>query len=371
MALATLPLVPRLVAIDAGAGPAFVEDLRTVWTGGDAAFPVDPRLPAAARRRLMARMAVGEEVAPGDALVVATSGSTGEPKGVVLTHEAVAAAAHAVTARIDALDGPGYGWLACLPLAHVGGLGVVTRALVTGRPLQVLGGFRPADVEAAARAADLPVVVALVATALQRVDAGLFRRIILGGSRPPARLPANVTTTYGMTETGGGVVHDGIPLDGVQIRVVADNRIEVRGPMLLRCYRDGRDPLVDGWLATGDVGRLDADGRLHVEGRAEELIVTGGENVWPAPVEDLIRSMAGVRDVAVIGREDPEWGQRVVAVVVPEDAGRPPALVDIRDRVKQVMGPWCAPRELELVPALPRSALGKLRRATLRRATLR
>ena len=190
-------------------------------------------------------------------------------------------------------------WLACLPLAHVGGLSVVTRALHTGTDLTVLPRFDVAPVEAAARGG--ATLVSLVATALGRIDASLFRTIVLGGAAPPPDRPANTVTTYGMTETGSGVVYDGVPLDGVDVRIDDDGEIHLRGPMLLRAYRDGRDPLIDGWLMTGDVGRWLPDGRLHVDGRRGDLIITGGENVWPEAVERALRTDPRVGDVAVSG----------------------------------------------------------------------
>ena len=137
--------------------------------------------------------------------------------------------------------------------------------------------------------------------------------------------------------------------------------------MLLRTYRDGTDPKsADGWFATGDLGALDASsGRLQVFGRAGDLIITGGENVWPEPVEAILGLQPGVADVAVVGRADDEWGQRVVAVVVPADPAHPPSLDVLRAAVKEHIGPWAAPRELELVDAIPRTALGKVRRRDL------
>ena len=225
----------RLVAIDMPGGPGFVDELRRIWHAGDAAFPVDQRLPPAAKQSLLVAMGVGEPVEPGDALVVATSGSTGKPKGVVLTHDAVAASARATSDRLAVTDDDH--WLACLPLAHVGGLSVVTRALHTGTRLTVLPGF-----DANAVGSSDATLVSLVATTLPRVDATRFRVIVLGGSRPPEDRPANSVTTYGMTETGSGVVYDGVALDGVEVRIDPDGQILLRGPMLLRCYRDGSVP---------------------------------------------------------------------------------------------------------------------------------
>ncbi|MDP9071162.1 MAG: AMP-binding protein [Actinomycetota bacterium] len=359
--------MPSLVVLDAVGTPAFVDALRAAWDAGDAVLPVDPRLPAPARATLLAAMAPMRPIEDGDALVVATSGSTGVPKGVVLTHDAVRTSALAVSRRIGVTtSASGEGrrpdrWLACLPLAHVGGLAVVARALVTGTPLEVHPSFDPSAVEASAA-----TLVSLVPTALRRVDPSRFRVVLVGGSAPPADLPPNVVATYGMTETGGGVIHDGVPLDGVEVRVDGTGQLHLRGPMLLRCYRDGSDPKgAGGWLATGDVAEIGGDGRVRVLGRLDDLIVTGGENVWPAPVEEVLRSHPGVVDAAVFGRPDPEWGQRVTALVVPADAASPPSLSALREWVRERLPPFAAPRDVVPVESLPRTASGKVRRHAL------
>ena len=345
---------PQLVALDLPGGAAFVDSLRRIWDAGDAAFPVDQRLPAAAKRTLCAAMGVGEDVEPGDALVVATSGSTGAPKGVVLTHDAVAASADATNARL-AVTADDH-WLACLPLSHVGGLSVVTRALRAGTRLTVHPGF-----DAAAAEASGATLVSLVATALARIDATRFRTIVLGGSRPPVDRPLNTVTTYGMTETGSGVVYDGVPLDTVEVRIAVDGEIHLRGPMLTRGYRDGTSPIdPDGWLATGYLGRWLDDGRLHVDGRRGDLIISGGENIWPEAVEAALADHPQVAEVMVRGVDDPEWGQVVEAVIVP--AGPPPSLDALRGHVKERHPAYLAPKRLVVVDALPRTALGKLRR---------
>ena len=365
-----------LVALDLPGGPAFVDALRRVWDAGDAALPLDQRLPAAAQHRVLAALAPSEVIdgagrAPfaggrpleaGDALVVSTSGTTGEPKGVVLTHSAVGASARATSARLG-VDPSRHRWLACLPLSHVGGLSVVTRALITATPLEVHPGFH---VEAVATAAGPEVLVSLVATALGRVSAGWFHTVVLGGSAPPPELAPNVVTTYGMTETGSGVVYDGVPLDGVEVAIDDRGEIRLRGPMLLRAYRDGTVPLdPEGWLATGDAGFVDAGGRLTVHGRLSHLIVSGGENVWPAAVEAVLRRHPAVAEVAVGGRPDPEWGERVVAWVGPADPAAPPTLDAIRGWAKQELAPYAAPRELVVVGSLPKTAIGKVRREAL------
>jgi O-succinylbenzoic acid--CoA ligase len=366
--------MPELVALLGPAGPAWVDALRRCWDRGDAVLPVDERLPAPALARLLDTMAPtvvvtgdgdttkqrGRPVEEGDAVVLPTSGTTGEPKGVVLTHEAVRAAALSTSAAL-AVDPATDHWLCCLQVAHAGGLGVVTRAVITGTRLTVLPGF---DAEVVTNAG--ATHTSLVKTTLRRIDPSIFRAILVGGDTPPPDPPPNVVITYGQTETGGGCVYDGRPLEGVEIRI-DDGQVLLKGPMLARAYRDREADrpltLVDGWLATGDGGRFTEDGRLEVDGRLADVIVTGGEKVWPVAVEAVLTRCPGVHEVAVVGRPDPEWGNRVVAVVVPDDT--PPDLEALRDAVKQELGPWAAPKELVLVDALPRTALGKIRRGSV------
>ena len=345
----------RLVVVEAVGDESFVRALQQAWHDGDAVLPVDPRLPPPARAALVSAMKPEEPVEDGDALVVATSGTTGAPKGVVLTHDAIAASARATSERL-AVDPASDHWLACLPLAHVGGLSVVTRALLTGTPLTVRSAYE--DVPGAN-------LVSLVATHLRRIDPYRWRRIVLGGSRPPEDLPENVTVTYGMTETGSGVVYDGRPLNGVEVRV-EDGEIAIRCPMLLRCYRDGSDPKTpDGWFRTGDAGEIDAEGRLSVRGRIGDVIVTGGEKVWPDAVEVVLRRHPKIAEAAVAGRSDPEWGERVVAFVVPMQPTDPPSLEEVRRAVKAELPGYSAPRQLILVSELPRTDLGKVQRGRL------
>jgi O-succinylbenzoic acid--CoA ligase len=376
----------------------FVDALRAIWDTGDAAAPLDPRLPAAARRVMLEALrptrivgSDGEQhalpdglgVEDGDALVVATSGTAGQPKGVVLTHEAVAASASATTERLQ-VDPSRHSWLACLPLAHIGGLAVVTRAVVTGTPLLVMPGFEAEAVEAAGRTGRA-THVSLVTTALARLDPTVFNCILLGGSKVPDALPANVVSTYGLTETGSGVVYDGRPLAGVDIALrygdgtfaaldgdagpSPEGEILIRAPMLCRGYRDGtsgrvRGPDGDGsWFATGDIGRFDGGGNLAVSGRIEDVITTGAEKVWPDVVERVLSAHPDVAEVAVWKRSDPEWGERVVAWVVPTDDA--PSLDDLRKVVADTIAPWAAPKELVIVDDLPRTASGKVRRRAL------
>ena len=320
----------------------------------------------------------GVGVEGGDALVVATSGTSGHPKGVVLTHDAVAASAVATSARLG-VDPARHVWMACLPLAHIGGLSVVTRSIVSGTPVVVLPGFEAEVVEQAGRSGQVSHV-SLVATALRRLDPSVFTCVLLGGSRVPDALPPNTVATYGMTETGSGVVYDGWPLEGVELSFRSaqgadggadgEGEILIRAPMLLRGYRGANDDArvtgPDGardWFATGDAGHLESDGKLVVSGRIDDVITTGAEKVWPDAVERILVAHPGVAEVAIWKRPDPEWGERVVAWVVPNEGG--PSLEELRQMVAEGIAPWAAPKELVLVEELPRTAAGKVRRRAL------
>jgi len=365
--------VPALVAVPL-VGSEFVEVLRRLWDEGAAVFPLDIRNPPAVRDAVLARVRPtevwdtqgrralpgGEPVADGDAAVLATSGTTADPKGVVLTHDALVAAALLTSAALS-VDPENDTWLCCAPVAHAAGFGVVNRALRTSTPLEIHAEFDPAAI-----AASPATLTAMVPTMLRRIEPASFRLLLLGGMGIPDDRPPNAVTTYGLTETMGGVVYDRRPLPAVEVRIGGEDIIEIRSPTSLRCYRteagehDPKDD--DGWLRTGDAGGIDPDGLISVLGRADEVIVTGGEKVWPQGVEAVLRRLPGVAEVVVVGRPDPEWGQQVVAVVEPAKCADPPSLAAARAAVREVLPPWCAPRVLELVTVLPRTSSGKVRR---------
>jgi o-succinylbenzoate---CoA ligase len=422
--------------------PAAARAVVAAWEASEAVLPLDPDAPAAELAATLAaarpthlldgdgrrRLAGGRPAEAGLAAVVATSGTAGAPKLVELGADAVRWSARATSAALEV--GAGDRWLCCVPVHGVAGLAVLARAWHTGLPVDVHERFDPAAVAAAAGRATL---VSLVPTMLRRLlaaggEASRFRRVLLGGGPVPAELAQEalargvaVVRTYGLTETFGGMVHDGHPLHGAELRIEglwttdagpsavglpsrfggpttggqgsglpgpggwgsgppgsggwgsdlpgAEGEILVRGPMLFRRYRS--DPsrtaavLRDGWLHTGDLGRVGPDGRLTVLGRVDDLVITGGVNVHPDEVEAVLATHPRVAEVAVAGRPDPEWGQRVAAFVVPRDSTSPPTLGELQAFARERLAAAKAPRELVLVPALPRTRSGKLLRRLL------
>ena len=362
------------------------------WQAGEAVLPLDPAAPAAELRRTLAalrpthlldghgRAALpgGEPVGEDIAAVVVTSGTTGTPKGVELTAAGIEASAGAVSAAIGA--GPGDRWLACVPLHAVAGLAIVARAWHSDLPIDVHERFDAGLVDRAAREGSA-TLVSLVPTMLARLldggaDLGRFRRILLGGGPPPPGLLASaadrgaaVVATYGLTETFGGVAHDGHPLPGVELSITAEGEIAVCGPVVMRRYRHDpagtRAALRGGLLHTGDLGRIRPDGRLEVLGRRDDLVISGGVSVQPAEVEMVLGDHPAVAEVAVAGVPDAQWGQRLVAYVVPEDMRRPPSLEELRAHARDRLATAKAPRELVVMDELPRNPSGKILRRRL------
>lgn len=308
---------------------------------------------------------------PGDVpLVVATSGSTGTPKRVVLTRAAVLASIGASAARLGA-SGP---WVLVLPPSYVAGVQVVLRSLVAGHEPTLLERDGWPDGEA--------WFTSLVPTQLRRLlaspaDVAALRRahtVLLGGGPIGADLRTqaeaagvHVVATYGSAETAGGCVYDGVPLDGVAVALGEGGRVRIAGPTLFSRYDDQpdltRQVLVDGWFLTSDAGRIDEDGRLALIGRLDDVIVTGGLNVPGPAVAERLRAHPAVAEAEVLGLPDAEWGNRVVALVVP--AG-PAELDDLRDWVAGVHPRAWAPRQLVVLDAIPLLPNGKPDRQALR-----
>ncbi|MEX0767103.1 MAG: AMP-binding protein, partial [Microthrixaceae bacterium] len=297
----------ELIAFDIPSGPAFLRALMSAWEQGDAVLPLDSKAPQAYNHAIIQAMkpaaiidADGERhhfgnsipVEEGDALVVMSSGTSGVPKGAVHTHTSVEYAAFCTSTAAGVIAD--CCWLACLPLSHVGGLSVLSRAVHTGSDLIILDHADPTEIAKAQL--DGATHVSLVPTLLARIDPESFHTILLGGSAIPSQRPKNTIATYGMTETFGGVVYEGLALNGVEVRTTESGLIEIRSPTLLRTYRNAADPKdAQGWLLTGDLGQINAaTGLLSVHGRADDIIISGGEKVWPQAVEAILESHAGV-----------------------------------------------------------------------------
>ncbi|HBQ51777.1 MAG: hypothetical protein EBV58_02280 [Actinobacteria bacterium] len=361
----------ELVAIDLPAGDEFVATLLKIWDSGNAALPLDQRIPQVARINLVAslkaskvvdkhgtttKLAESEPVDIDDALVIATSGSTGSPKGVVHTHRSISSAINITGSRLNC-SGDDH-WLACISLAHVGGLSVVLRALHFKSKLTIT---ERADRPTIDLALDSGANMAsLVPAILHTVDISRFKTVLVGGSQSLDFLPPNVIATYGLTETMGGIVYNGTPLDKVDIRIGAESEIEVRCESLFRCYRNGFDPKTpDGWFATGDLGEIN-EGRLKVVGRKDDLINTGGYKVWPSTVEKTIRQLEAIQDVVVAGTADKKWGQAVTAWIVLQPGVDNFDLKVLRAHVRESLPDYCAPQKLYIVDRIPKSSLGKV-----------
>jgi O-succinylbenzoic acid--CoA ligase len=366
-------VMARLIALDMPASKTFVELVQRVWSNGDAVLPIDQRLPQHGKKLLLDAMGPseiinasfdssalpdGRPMQDGEALVIVSSGSTGSPKGIIHTHSSILAGAQASASRLQ-LNASDH-WLVCIPVSHVGGFSVISRAMHTGAALSLHPNF---DVTAVRQAAENGAThTSLVATALSRIDTSLFKTILLGGSSAPANLPNNVITTYGMTETGGGVVYNGEPLSNVEIKI-EEGEIYLRCPMLTCGYRNEQTlSLKDGWYATGDMGEIN-NGKLSVHGRKTDMIITGGENVWPSAVEASLSSHPMINQVVVRGTPDTNWGQRVVAYVVligSLNTSEESLLSNLREHVKHTLPAFCAPQQLIVLNQIPRTSLGKV-----------
>jgi malonyl-CoA/methylmalonyl-CoA synthetase len=371
---------PRLAVLD---DPARRPDGGVTVTGPDLAG-----LPAA----LKASGVDLDGAGPDDvALIVYTSGTTGKPKGAPLTHANLLASAHAV--RIAWRWDPDDRLALCLPLFHVHGLGVgLHGTLTTGASAVVMPRFDPAAISAAvadARASlffGVPTMYHRLAGSPHLAALRPLRLAVSGSAPLPAQLHAaiengsgqRVLERYGMTETimlvsnpydgerRPGTV--GFPLPGVEVRLEprdgGTTEIVVRGPNVIAGYVDRIDPAFtgDGWFRTGDLGTLDDDGYLRISGRAKELIISGGYNVYPREVEEILRAHPAVADVAVVGAPSAEWGETVVAFVVAAEAVEE---TDLAEWCAQRLAPYKRPRAWRWVDAIPRNALGKILRHEL------
>nr|WP_319017968.1 o-succinylbenzoate--CoA ligase [Mycolicibacterium baixiangningiae] len=329
--------------------------------------------------RLGEALGVGAPIDDDVAVVVPTSGTTGTPKGAMLTAAALTASAHATHTR---LGGPGQ-WLLALPAHHIAGLQVLVRSVVAGqRAVAMPAGFQAGDlVSAVAAMGGGRRYVSLVSVQLDKVlrspsaaDAlATFDAVLIGGGPMPAGLAErasaagiSVVRTYGMSETAGGCVYDGVPLDGVRVRLDG-SRILLGGPTLARGYRNRvqPDPFAEaGWFRTDDVGALDG-GVLRVLGRVDDAISTGGLTVMPPVVEAVLSRHPAIADCAVFGVADERLGQRVAAAIVVAAGATAPTVAEVRAHVAAELDATAAPREVHVVEEVPRRGIGKVDRRGL------
>ncbi|WP_062209680.1 AMP-binding enzyme [Demequina oxidasica] len=311
-----------------------------------------------------------------DGLSVATSGSTGTPREVLLSIRAIRASTFATIGR---LGGPG-SWLLALPPDRIGGALVAIRAGLTEQTLTTMPPGRFTAEAFATAAAEVPAgrryvslvptqVVRLMASDLGRDALALFDAVLVGGAAfGDGERPPNVIETYGMTETTGGCVYDGDPLHGVEVAIADDDRILISGATLADGYADGDTSAWvthNGvrWLRTGDLGRWHS-GRLEVLGRADDVIISGAHKVHPVMVERAIAALDSAPQSIVVGVDDPEWGKRVVAVMEHPDSHTPlPDAQQLRDALREMLPPYALPRDTVLTRSLPRTAGGKIDRS--------
>ncbi len=329
---------------------------------------------------------------PDLALTIGTSGTTGRPKLAMLTRSALRASADATHAR---LGGQGQ-WLLAMPAHHIAGIQVLVRSLVAGTDpvaMDLAEGFTAAEFVrttgeitsgTTAYTALVPTqLVRLMTSADGRVALARYSAVMVGGGASPSSLLAEaraagiaVVTTYGMSETAGGCVYDGRPLDGSLVRLEGDGRIRLGGATLAQGYlcepaltaaAFSHDEDGAAWFRTDDVGHLDDWGALVVEGRVDDLINTGGLKVAPRLVEDALARLDAIAEAVVVGSPDPEWGQVVSAAIILTPGSSPPTLDDVRGQLRGILPDHALPRRLTILSELPLRGPGKHDRAAVRR----
>ncbi|MFD3743780.1 o-succinylbenzoate--CoA ligase [Nocardia sp. NPDC058633] len=359
--------------------------LRQALDGSGPAWLPIPTTDRREARRLSDALKPGDPIDDDVALVVTTSGTTGIPKGALLGAEALRASGNATHER---LGGPG-SWLLALPTHHIAGIQVLLRSILAGTEptvLDVSGGFLPEALAGAVGAMRGPRrYTALVPTQLiKSLDSPVAAKalaeldgVLVGGAATPAPildrardLGITVVRTYGMSETCGGCVYEGVPLDGTEVRV-EDGRVVLGGAMIARGYRNLPDHPAfaePGWFRTEDAGSYD-DGVLSISGRLDEAIMTGGLLVIPQVVEAVLANHPGIRECIVLGLPDERLGQRVAVAIVPTP-GAEPTLDELRAHVVAELDSIAAPRELAVLTEIPLRGPGKPDRTALRKLLL-
>jgi O-succinylbenzoic acid--CoA ligase len=388
------------VAIELPAGLEHAVLIHALMKLGAVSYPINTRLSSAERAAELERAGPGLVISDTadtglteadlpllgehdlDALCcrILTSGSSGRARPVGLTYgnHLWSAVGSAFNLGVEPTDR----WLCCVPLFHVSGLSILLRSVIYGTAAVVHDGF---DVDRVAESleGDGVTVVSLVATQLRRLlEAGVdllpLRAVLVGGGPVPDDVldealgrGATVVQTYGLTEAASQVTtlspvdarrkqgSAGRPLLTTHLRI-QDGEILVQGPTVAPGVSDE-----DGWLHTGDLGRIDEDGFLYVTDRLGDMIVTGGENVIPAEIEEVLMRHQDVLDAAAVGRADSEWQEAVAAVVVLRDGAEADAEA-LRRHCSLTLADYKVPKSFEFVPELPRTGSGKLLRRELR-----
>ena len=368
---------PVAVGSATDALPAVLDDILS--GRGSAILPV-PADDERQRSLLTTTLRAGEEIDDDVAVVISTSGTTGKPKGALLTAAALRASAESTHAR---LGGEGR-WLLALPTFHIAGLQVLVRSAVAGTtPVAIPASFDPSELPSAVAALgsgrryaslvavqlDKSLQDPAAADALAELDA-----VLIGGGPMPAGVAeraqaagVNVVRTYGMSETAGGCVYDGVALDGVSVRI-DNSRILLGGATVAKGYRNPitPDPFADaGWFCTDDLGAVDDSGVLQVLGRVDDAVSTGGLTVLPQLVESTLAGHPAIADCAVFGVPDERLGQRVVVALVLTPGSTAPDVAELRTQLSQTLDATAAPREVHVVDELPRRGIGKVDRRAL------
>ncbi|GAO37159.1 2-succinylbenzoate--CoA ligase [Sulfuricella sp. T08] len=383
-----------LLALQAKSMPEVALSAHAASWLGRAFFPLNPALSPLRCDVLL--QAAGGPVVDDIELFIATSGTQGEPKAVMLGRANLQAGVLASRSRLPLQAGDT--WLACLPLYHIGGMAILYRCAEAGAAVLLHEGFDPLrvwdDLEKH-RVTHISLVPAMLARLL---DTGrespppAIKVALIGGGPLSVALAERaraagwpVCASYGMSETGSQVAtlcdlpqgwepgQVGSPLPGLDVEVVGEDglptsgigRIRIRGAAVMAGYaspqREMGLGLAQGWFISGDLGRIDAQGNLTVLGRHDDMLVSGGTNVHPQQVEEVLKRCLGVADAALTSVADDIWGDLLVAAVVAEADD-------------EVLEKWCRnelagamrPRRFIRLPVLPRNALGKLDRQALR-----